>query len=95
MLREADLPLPLVNVIVGGYEVDAYWPDAHLVVELQGYAFHRTRHAFERDHAKLGRLKLAGYEVLPITHLQVTTEPGWVVDAVRLLLARAARRVSL
>lgn len=95
VLREADLPLPLVNVIVEGYEVDAYWPDARLVIELQGYAYHRMRHAFERDHAKLGRLKLAGYEVLPITYLQVTTEPGWVVDAVRLLLARAARRLTL
>ena len=95
LLRQADLPPPLVNARVEGHEVDACWPAARLVVELQGYAYHHTRNVFERDHAKLGRLKLAGYDVLPLTYLQVTTEPGWVVDAVRILLARAGRCATL
>jgi predicted transcriptional regulator of viral defense system len=40
--RDAQLPPPAVNVIVAGYEVDALWVDRRLVVELDGYAFHRT-----------------------------------------------------
>jgi very-short-patch-repair endonuclease len=88
-VREAGLPTPEVNVLVEEFEVDAYWPSARLVVELQSYAYHSDREAFERDHAKLARLKLAGYEVLALTWRQVTEEPAWVVGAVRALLDTA------
>lgn len=88
LIRDAGLPMPSVNVLVEGFLVDAYWPAAGLVVELDGYEYHHDRDAFERDHAKLGRLRLAGYEVLPLTYLQVTEEPEWVVGAVRSLLER-------
>ena len=44
----------------------------------------------ERDHARLGRLRLAEYEALALTWLQVTGEPAWVVSAITSLLARAA-----
>ncbi|MGH2800410.1 MAG: type IV toxin-antitoxin system AbiEi family antitoxin domain-containing protein [Solirubrobacterales bacterium] len=90
LIRGAGLPMPSVNVLVEGFLVDAYWPVARLVVELDGYEYHRGREEFERDHAKLGRLRLAGYEVLPLTYLQVTEEPGWVVGAVRSLHERVA-----
>src|SRR5581483_1028215 len=56
LVREAGLPPPSVNVLVAGYLVDAYWPAARLVVELQSYEHHAHRQAFDRDYAKLGRL---------------------------------------
>jgi very-short-patch-repair endonuclease len=87
--------MPLTNVLVDGFLVDAHWPEANLVVELDGYEFHHDRAAFERDHAKLGRMRLAGYEVLPLTYRQVTEEPAWVIGAVRSLLARAASNANL
>jgi len=74
--------------MVAGFEVDAYWPAARLVVELDGYGYHRSQAAFERDHAKLAKLKLARYEVLPLTYRQVTQQPEWVIDTVRSLLRR-------
>lgn len=89
LVREAGLPPPQVNVLVEGFVVDAYWPSARLVVELQGYAYHSDRAAFERDHVRLGRLKLAGCEVLALTWRQVTGEPAWVVSAITRLLAPA------
>ena len=55
-----DCPPPAVNVSVAGFEVDAVWPDRGLVVELDGYAFHRTRAAFERDRVRDAKLQLAG-----------------------------------
>ena len=76
LVREAGLPPPQVNVLVEGFVVDAYWPSARLVVELQGYAYHSDRDAFERDHARLARLKLAGYEVLALTWRQVAARAG-------------------
>jgi hypothetical protein len=90
LVREAGMPLPHVNVLVEGFLVDAYWPSPGVVVELQGYAHHSGREAFERDHARLARLKLAGYEVLALTWRQVTMEPAWVAGAIRALLGRPA-----
>ena len=52
--RDEVLPEPLVNVWVSGYLVDAYWPDANLVVEVDSYEYHRGRQPFERDRAESG-----------------------------------------
>jgi very-short-patch-repair endonuclease len=89
LVRRAGLPLPALNVMVEGFEVDAYWPAARLVIELQSYEHHAHRQAFERDHSKLARLRLAGYEVLPFTYRQLRDDAEWVVEAVRAMLERA------
>lgn len=81
-VREAGLPMPQVNVLVRGYLVDAYWPAARLVVELDSYRYHHGRQVFERDHAMLGELRLAGYEVLPLTWRQVSERRAWVAGAI-------------
>lgn len=95
LVCNACLPPPSVNVLVEGFLVDAYWPAAQVVVELDGYDYHSGRRAFERDHAKLARLRLAGYEVLCVTWRQLGEEPAWVVGAVRMLLARAGHTANL
>ncbi|MGH2992623.1 MAG: type IV toxin-antitoxin system AbiEi family antitoxin domain-containing protein [Solirubrobacterales bacterium] len=95
LIRENGLPLPQLNVLVEGYLVDAYWPDARLVVELQSYGYHSQRTAFERDHAKLARLKLGGCETLALTWRQVTSEQGETVALVRMLLTRTATRRTI
>jgi very-short-patch-repair endonuclease len=41
-----------MNATVCGFAVDAYWPKAKLVVELDGYGFHGHRQAFERDRER-------------------------------------------
>ncbi len=90
LLREAELPTPQVGALVEGYLIDIYWPQAKLVVELDGYAFHSARDAFERDHHKRAALRLAGIEVLSFTFRQVDLDPAFVIDAVRRMLARAS-----
>jgi hypothetical protein len=57
LVREAALPEPLVNFSLAAadhppLEVDFYWPTHHLIVELDGWASHRTRAAFEQDRAR-------------------------------------------
>jgi very-short-patch-repair endonuclease len=89
LVREAGLPLPNVNVMVEGFEVDAYWPDAKLVVELQGYRNHSHPRAFERDHTKVARLKRAGCDLLPLTWRQLATERAFVAELIRTLRARS------
>ena len=83
LVTEAGLPAYQRNVLVHGYDIDAYWPEASLVVELQSYTWHSDPEAFERDHTKLAKLRLAGCEVLALTHRQVTYEGDWVTGAIR------------
>jgi len=86
LVTEAGLPPYQRNVSVHSHDVDAYWPESNLVVELQSYTWHSDPEAFERDHAKLAQLRLAGFEVFALTYHQVTKERAWVEDALRSLL---------
>lgn len=71
LVLASDLPRPLFNAQVQGrttsWEVDAYWPQARLAVDLDSYDFHRTRQDFERDAAKNADLELAGEQVMRLS----------------------------
>ena len=67
---------------VHGLEVDAYWADRKLVVELDGYEWHRTRRAFEEDRRRDAILAKHDIRVLRFTWRQVTGQPALVADAV-------------
>jgi len=85
--RAAGLPAPAVNVRVAGLEVDCLWLGQRLVVELDGYAFHGDRAAFERDRIRDATLQLAGFRVLRVTYRRLGCEPEAVMGSVRALLA--------
>lgn len=72
---------------MAGWEVDAYWPAHRLVVEVDGWTYHRTRHAFERDRRKDAELQTAGYRVVRITWRRLTTEPYSLTAQLGALLA--------
>ena len=76
LCRDEDLPLPVMNAIVEGYEVDAHWPGTGVIVELDSWEFHRTRGAFERDHER--DLKFVRYEVLRLTWRQLARDRATV-----------------
>ena len=67
LVHRASLQCPQLNVLLRGerytHEVDAYWPEHRLVVELDGFAFHRTRRDHERDD--YGRDEHAGQDEQP------------------------------
>jgi hypothetical protein len=52
LCRGGGLPDPEVNVHLHGYEVDFLWRRERRVVEVDGYAFHSVRGAFERDRRR-------------------------------------------
>ena len=79
LIRGAGLPRPLTNVNVAGYEVDFAWPEQRLIIEVDGYEFHRSREAFERDRARDAALLAAGHRVLRVTWRQLITEPQQLV----------------
>ena len=84
--RGTGLPLPETNAIVEGYEVDAVWRDARVVVEVDSRAFHLNPTAFEEDRLRDARLQLAGYRVLRITWRRLMDDPAGVVAQIRALL---------
>lgn len=89
LVREAGLPPPSLNVVVEGFVADVLWAKERLVVELDGYAFHRSRTAFERDRARDARLQLAGYRVIRITHRRLLSEAEAVIEEILGMLAAA------
>jgi len=91
LCREYDMPLPSQNVVLLGYEVDAFWePD--LVVELDSWEWHKTRRAFEEDRRKAAALEAAGYRVLRFSWRQIRGEPELVAAAIRSGCPRAGGR---
>lgn len=87
LATDSGLPTPQVNVKVAGLEVDVYWPQWRLVVELDGRAFHSDPRSFERDRVRDARLQRARCRVLRVTHLRVSTAAAGVIDDVRALAA--------
>jgi hypothetical protein len=82
------IPRPVCNAAVEGFIVDALWSHARLVVEIDGFEFHRTRAMFESDRARDATLQLAGYTVIRVTSRHLEHDAGRVVHTLRRLLAR-------
>jgi very-short-patch-repair endonuclease len=91
LCRDYGIPLPSQNVVLLGYEVDAFW-EPNLVVELDGWATHRTRRAFEEDRQKAAALEAAGYRVKRFTWRQVKRDAPTVAAAIRSGCPRAGGR---
>ena len=72
------LPRPQPRAWVAGLRVDFLFAAGRLVVETDGYRYHRTRRAFERDRERDAILARAGYRTLRFTHRQLTREPAMV-----------------
>jgi very-short-patch-repair endonuclease len=75
LIRQAGLPTPLVNAPAAGHRVDFLWPGESLVLEVDGYRFHSSRAAFERDRRRDSELQAAGLRVMRVTWRQLTNEP--------------------
>ena len=86
LCRQYDLPSPHTNVLVLGREVDAFWPQAKLMVEGDSWAFHRHRAAFERDRRRDAKMQAAGFRVIRLTHRRLEREPQTVAAELRCLL---------
>lgn len=74
----AGLPTPLTKQIVNEFEVDFFWPELGLVVETDGWRYHRTPSAQTRDALRFQRHTAAGLTPLRFSHHQVKYEPRHV-----------------
>jgi uncharacterized protein DUF559 len=74
----AGLPVPLTKHTVNEFEVDFYWPDLGLVVETDGWRYHRTPSAQSRDALRFQTHVANGLTPLRFSHYQVKYEPRHV-----------------
>jgi hypothetical protein len=77
---DAALPVPDVNTVIKGMEVDFAWPAYRLAVEADGWGTHGTRTAFQRDRRRGVALALAGWTLLRFTHEDVVRDPAYVIS---------------
>lgn len=79
LIRSAQLPPPDLNVRLGRHEVDFLWREEGLVVEVDGFAFHSSRFAFDRDRLRDAELQAQGWRVMRVTWRQIVDQPAAVV----------------
>jgi hypothetical protein len=92
----AGLPTPLTKQIVNEFEVDFFWPDLGLVVETDGWRYHRTPAAQTRDALRFQRHTAAGLTPLRFSHYQVKYEPRHVRQILEQTVVNlSARRLGL
>jgi very-short-patch-repair endonuclease len=87
LCRRHRLPPPEVNVRVGPYLVDFLWRERRLVVETDGYRYHRGAAAFENDRTRELELGRLGYTVHRFTYRQVTAAAAEVAAAIRAIVS--------
>lgn len=90
-VRAYRLPPPQTNVLVDGDEVDALWPTARLIVELDSWEFHAHRAAFEKDRSRDTDHLLSGYRTIRVTHRRLDREADRLAAQIRALLGALPR----
>ncbi|MFL5860848.1 MAG: hypothetical protein ACJ780_08730 [Solirubrobacteraceae bacterium] len=70
-IEKHGLPTPLVNTTVNGYEVDVFFPQHDLIVELDGWEFHRDRKAFGDDRERDAENLRAGLRTVRVTRERI------------------------
>jgi very-short-patch-repair endonuclease len=87
LAHAAELPSPKVNTRVGGLEVDFTWPEQRVIDEVDGFAFHGDRLAFEHDRERDASLAALGYVVMRVTWQQLVAHREAVIARVASALA--------
>jgi very-short-patch-repair endonuclease len=84
--RRFSVPEPEVNVWIGRYRVDFLWRREHLVIEVDGYIYHRGRQAMRDDNDRDLELALRGLQVVRIEDTRIADDPDGIAAAVLGLL---------
>jgi very-short-patch-repair endonuclease len=87
LATSAGLPVPLTKQMVNDFEVDFFWPELGLVVETDGWRYHRTPSAQTRDALRFQAHTAAGLTPLRFSHYQVKYEPRHVLDILKKTVA--------
>jgi very-short-patch-repair endonuclease len=94
IVRRADLPVPDTQVVVNGYRVDFYWPRLGLVVEADGWRYHRTSGEQATDRRRDQAHLKSGLTNVRFGEDQVRYRPDEVQRALAAVIGRLERSPS-
>jgi very-short-patch-repair endonuclease len=83
-----NLPPPTINRKANGHEADITFEGHQVIVELDGYDFHRDRYSFESDRDRDADLLAHGIPTMRITWERMTETPVREADRLRRILGR-------
>ncbi|HEX6679079.1 MAG TPA: type IV toxin-antitoxin system AbiEi family antitoxin domain-containing protein [Gaiellaceae bacterium] len=86
LLKQNNLPLPTTNRPAGGLFVDCRWPERKLTVELDGYRYHRSRHAWQKDRKRERDAYARGDQFRRYTWGDVVEHPAPTLSELRAVL---------
>jgi hypothetical protein len=67
LAHHPEIPPPRPNVHIDGWEIDCYWPEQRLAVELDGRPYHIAVRDMEKDRIKDAKLLGLGIRTMRIT----------------------------
>jgi hypothetical protein len=88
--RTYGLPQPKLNIMLFGKEVDALFEAEKLIVEIDGWRYHKDHGSFEADRERDATAIEHGFATYRVTHTRLTRDPDR--EAKRLHRALARRR---
>ncbi len=86
------LPTPHTNVTIAGYEVDAWFPEERVIVEIDSVEFHADPRAFETDRERDAHHLALGVVTVRLTKERMRADPRREADRLHAILA--ARRAK-
>jgi very-short-patch-repair endonuclease len=89
LLDRHRIALPVVNIMVSGFEADLSWPAARVIVEIDGRDFHRDK---AHDAVKTRAWTAAGWRVRRIDADDLFEQPQAFADQLRRWLTMAPAR---
>ncbi len=67
LLEHPEIPEPERNVHIEGWEIDCWWPEQRVALELDGRPYHVAVIEMERDRIKDTSLQILGIKVMRVT----------------------------
>jgi hypothetical protein len=80
LAEHPEIPPPQRNVYVDGWEIDCYWPEYKLALELDGRPYHVAVRDMEKDRYKDGKLLIVGIRTLRITDTRFNHDQAGVYN---------------
>ena len=87
LTEHPEIPEPQRNASVGPWEIDCYWPDQHVALELDGRAYHIVVQEIERDRRKDAWLQIHDIRILRVTDSRWRRDKPGVHDDLMAMLA--------
>lgn len=80
--REPGIAMYEMEGLVPGrkFRADIYLPESRLVIEMDGYQFHKSKEQFQKDREKRALLVMRGYPVIGVYYAQVKNDLDNLVD---------------